>query len=988
MATSLLSRTPVISKAGRELWNGLSRVRAATALTRTIQSSSVLRQNDSFLSGTNAAVIEEYHQRWMQNPKSVHPSWDRYFSEFGASMPAGAGGAVSEVLGDSVATAADTLKLSLLIRAYRTRGHLVADLDPLKLRSHSDSLVPVKTLNELDPSYYGFTESDLDRKFYIGTEMPGPNIRTLRDIIDVLKRTYCGQIGVEYRHMLSRYEKNWLEDKIERLESHYPLDNEVKKQIYHDLAEAELFEKFCANKFSNAKRFGLEGGEALIPAMQELLRHASRNKVEDVVIGMPHRGRLNVLANIMEKNLAQIFHEFSPTPESISSVLGSGDVKYHLGTSNDRKMPNNTMHLSLVANPSHLEAVDPVVIGKTRAKQLFKKDTERTRVMSVLLHGDAAFAGQGVVAETIELSDLRDYTTGGTIHIVINNQIGFTTDPKYARSSPYPTDVAKITGVPIFHVNGDNPEAVVNVCKIALEYRQNFHKDVVVDIFCYRRQGHNEMDNPSFTQPLMYNAIRKHPSTLNIYRDRLVAEGVLTADEAKKIEQGILGRYEEKFKESKNYVPNASDWLSSKWKGFKSMKQVARINPTGVPLASLQELGQRISTIPKDFVAHPTVKRLYDARHQMVNDASSKVDWGMGESLAFASLLKEGFVVRLSGQDVERGTFSHRHHVLHDQTSEKVYLPLNNLAPEQAVYEVCNSNLSEFAVLGFEHGYSLESPNTLVCWEAQFGDFVNGAQVLIDQFITSGEQKWLRQSGLVMMLPHGYDGQGPEHSSARLERFLAACDDDPDSMPEGDEVLMQPQSHNLQVCNITTPANYFHVLRRQIHREYRKPLIIMSPKALLRHPQCVSPLSEFGQDQQFHRVLPEVAKDLVADDKVRRLIFCSGKVYYDLLNDRDSKGIKDVALVRLEQIAPFPHHRIAEQLQKYKNAQVMWVQEEPKNMGAWFYTNPRISTVLRYIKDKRTPVYVGRNAAASPATGLAHLHNVETRNMLNTAFAA
>lgn len=970
------------------------------------------------MTGANATVLEEMYEKWRAHPGKVHDSWQSFFRSIESGAPPGKATSmldrtqlerVSRVAPsvtegrDVLDVARDTLRVMRMIRAFRHRGHLVADLDPLGLTvghieigQTESSTLPHRVRYDLEPVSYGFTESDMERIFYVGGELPGRPLRTLREIHEMLKSSYCGTIGVEYRHIMSKEEKDWLASRVEVFGPPFHFSSAERRTILHDLAETELFEKFLSYKYSTAKRFGLEGGEAMVPGIQALLERGSDLGLENVIFGMPHRGRLNMLSQVVKKPLQQIFHEFQPDAgANKTQYLGTGDVKYHLGTSSDRVLRNGKrLHLSLVANPSHLEAVNPVVVGKTRAKQFFAGDTERRKTMAVLLHGDAAFAGQGVVAETLELSDLRDYTTGGTVHIVINNQIGFTTDPKHARSSPYPTDVAKCVGIPIFHVNSDDVEAMVHVCRLAIEYRQRFGKDVVIDLFGYRRHGHNEMDQPSFTQPLMYQKIKEHPTALQIYGHKLVSEGVLKPSELQQTRDHLMERYEKTFAEARNWMPRDSDWLASHWQGFKSEQHLSRIQQTGVDEATLRRVGQALSEVPEGLKVHPQLRKLLGQRRQMLDDGSG-LDWALGEGLAFGTLMCEGTHVRLSGQDSERGTFSHRHAVLHDQENEEQYVPLRHIANSTpGKFRVCNSSLSEYAVLGFELGYALESPNALVMHESQFGDFVNNSQVIIDQFIAAGEKKWLRQCGITMLLPHGYEGQGPEHSSARLERFLQLCDDDPDELPDSldPESRMQIQRANMQVVNCTTPANFFHVLRRQIHREFRKPLIVMTPKSLLRHPLCKSPVRDFLSGTRFHRLVSETDEHIATGDDVRKLVLCSGKVYYDLLAERRKREGKcdDVALVRVEQVAPFPYDRVAEEAAKYPKAEIAWCQEEPKNMGAWLYAQPRIRTALRNLVPdeagrERQATYIGRVPAASPAAGFFGVHMAEQQEIVNTA---
>ncbi|KAI0565325.1 2-oxoglutarate dehydrogenase E1 component [Gracilaria domingensis] len=967
-----------------------------------------LDPSESFMTGTNAVVLEEMYERYTNDPNSVNASWTTFFHNLELNVAPGQAVELTRVnrnrldavpVGmtpgkDLFQISQDTIQLMSMIRAYRHRGHLVADLDPLRVNfqtQRGDSPDPYKIHREKEPSHYGFTEADMEREFVVAGELPGPPVRRLRDIVNMLKRVYCGKIGAEYRHMLSKEQKFWIGNILEN-ETEQTFSVEERKQILKDLAEAELFELFLARKHTTAKRFGLEGGEALIPGLQAMLDYGSQLGVENIVLGMAHRGRLNVLANVTGKPLEQMFHEFLPHEDPFAdSYLGSGDVKYHLGTSSKRRMPSgNTLQFSLLANPSHLEAVDPVVVGKTRAKQFFTDDFTREKTMAVMVHGDASFAGQGVVAETLELSDLRDYTTGGTVHLVINNQIGFTTDPREARSSPYPTDVAKTVGIPIFHVNGDCPESVVKVCKLAMEYRQRFQKDVVIDLFCYRRHGHNELDQPMFTQPHMYKLIKDHDTPLVIYKNRLIQEGVITEEEYQELKDSINTHLSEKFEQGKDWKPSAKDWLSSHWKGMKSEADLSVAQPTGIDISTLRDIGLRHCEVPKGFKMHSILKKQFADRRKSI-EMGDGILWATAEALAIGSLLLEGYAVRLSGQDCERGTFSQRHAVLHNQDDVGIYIPLNHMdMGDQARFQVCNSNLSEMAVLGFETGYSLESPMSLVMWEAQFGDFANGAQVIIDTFIAAGERKWRRQSGLTLLLPHGYEGQGPEHSSARLERFLQMCDDDPDVWPDMDAATSkQIQACNWQVVNPSTPANYFHVLRRQVSREFRKPLIIMTPKSLLRDNLCKSSLSDLAEGTFFERIIPEQSTNMVEPEKMRRVVFCSGKVYYDILKERNVRNIDDVAIVRVEQLSPFPFDLVKKEAQKYPNAELVWRQEESKNMGAWSYVQPRFATALRDIEDgisRGQITYVGRAPSAAPATGSLLTHQQEQSTLMQETF--
>ncbi len=853
----------------------------------------------------------------------------------------------------------DSIRALMLIRAYRVRGHLMADLDPL-------GLTPTPDHPELNPATYGFTDADWDRPIFINHVL-GLETATLREIMQIVRQTYCDKVGVEFMHIQDPAEKAWIQERVESTRNQPRLSPDEKKAIYRQLSQAEGFEKYLQLKYTGTKRFGLEGGESMIPALEEIIHTSRRLGVEEIVMGMPHRGRLNVLTNIMGKSYRALFSEFQGNPANPEDVGGSGDVKYHLGTSGDREFEGRNLHLSLNPNPSHLEAVDPVVVGKVRAKQAQRGDVAREKVMGVLMHGDAAFAGQGLVAETFCFSGLRGYRSGGTVHVIVNNQIGFTTSPGYSRSSPYPSDVAKTVQAPILHVNGDYPEAVVHVARLSAEYRQMFKKDVVIDLFCYRRHGHNEGDEPSFTQPLMYRKIAAHPTTQEIYARQLISEGVLTAAEAEQLQRDFHKRLDAEFEAAKSYKPNKADWLEGAWRGLATASNDDRRGNTAVDIDVLKQVGERLTTLPRDFKVHPRIARQLQQKAKMF-ETGEEFDWSTAEALAFGTLVHEQTPVRLSGQDSGRGTFSQRHSVLVDQETEDRYVPLMHISDKQAQFEVVDSPLSEASVLGFDYGYSIADPNWLVLWEAQFGDFANGAQVIIDQFISSGESKWLRMSGLVLLLPHGYEGQGPEHSSARLERYLQLCGDD-----------------NMQVVNCTTPANYFHVLRRQVRRNFRKPLVIMTPKSLLRHKLAVSKLTDMGPGTSFHRVIGEPI-ELVPDEKVRRVVLCSGKVYYDLYQAREERGITDVAIIRVEQIYPFPANSLTMELGRYPNADVVWCQEEPKNMGAWYFVDRRIEAVLAGLKvQARRPVYVGRPDSASPATGLLRRHNIEQAHLVDEA---
>ena len=970
----------------------------------------------SFLYGSNAPYIEDLYARYEANPASVDAEWQAFFQSLkdeaadvaksarGASWkqpnwpPQGDGELVSALdgnwheveknLGDKIkakaqATSAelstsgvqqatrDSVHALMLIRAYRMRGHFHAKLDPLDLE-------PEKNEVELEPISYGFTEADLDRKIFLDMVL-GLEFASMREILAILRRTYCQTLGVEFMHISNAAQKGWIQERIEGKDKEIQFTREGKRAMLNKLVEAEGFEKFLDVKYTGTKRFGLDGAESLIPALEQIIKRGGNLGVKEIVLGMPHRGRLNVLTQVMGKPHRALFHEFKGGSATPDEIEGSGDVKYHLGASSDREFDGNRVHLSLTANPSHLEIVDPVTLGKVRAKQDQHNATpeERTMVLPLLMHGDAAFAGQGVVAESFGLSGLKGYRTGGSVHFIVNNQIGFTTYPRYSRSSPYPSDVAKMIEALIFHVNGDDPEAVVFAAKVATEYRQKFQKPVVIDMFCYRRFGHNEGDEPAFTQPLMYKKIRSHPTTLEIYSQKLIGEGVVTAGEVEKMKGDWRARLEAEFEAAQGYKPNKADWLDGRWSHLKAAAEVddARRGNTGVALETLHTIGKKITTVPQGFNVHRTVQRFLDHRAKAI-ESGAGIDWATGEALAFCSLLLDGHPVRLSGQDSERGTFSQRHSVLFDQNSEERHTPFNHLAENQARYEVLNSMLSEEAVLGFEYGYSTAEPNALTLWEAQFGDFANGAQVVFDQFISSGERKWLRMSGLVCLLPHGYEGQGPEHSSARLERFLQMCAED-----------------NMQVANCTTPANYFHILRRQLRREIRKPLILMTPKSLLRHKRAVSRLDEMASDTSFHRLLwddaqllPDQKIKLKPDDKIRRVVMCSGKVYYDLYEEREKRDVDDIYLLRVEQLYPFPSKALVLELSRFKQAEMIWCQEEPRNQGAWFFVDVFLQWVLNQIgAQHRHMRYAGRPASASTAVGQMSKHLAQLKQFLDEA---
>jgi 2-oxoglutarate dehydrogenase E1 component len=940
----------------------------------------------SAFNGANAAFLADLYARWATDPSSVDASFADLFAAMNDEARSvledatGASWAPRPSFGDETAAPAPaaqpggltpdqaraatvtSLRALMLIRSYRVRGHLEAQLDPLGLQT------PHKHA-ELDPATYGFTDADLDKPIFIDNVL-GRETATLREIMQILRQTYCGPIGVEFMHIQDPGQKSWIQRKVEGAPWNTDLNAEEKRTVLQRLTEAEGFEAFCQKRYVTTKRFGLEGGEITIPSLHAMIETAAADGVVEVAIGMPHRGRLNTLVNIVKKPLTALFSEFGGESFKPDDVQGSGDVKYHLGTSTDVEIAGHNVHLSLQPNPSHLEAVDPVVVGKVRARQDNAGDTKmRGSVMAILMHGDAAFAGQGLVYETLAMSQLIGYRTGGTIHLIVNNQIGFTTVPAHAYSGLYCTDVAKSIQAPILHVNGDDPEAVIFCSRMAAEYRMKFASDIVLDIVCYRRHGHNETDEPAFTQPLMYKAINRLKTTRTLYAEKLAAEGTVSAADSQAMLDDFTKTLEDANSAAKSYKPNKADWLEGHWSGFTPAdQQEVELTeaPTFVSTETLKQVGAALSHVPDDFNLNPKITRQLEAKAQAI-ETGEGIDWATGEALAYGSLLLEGSRIRLSGEDTQRGTFSQRHAVLIDQINQNEYTPLNNIAPEQAKIEIYNSLLSEAGVLGFEYGYSLADPRTLVLWEAQFGDFANGAQVIIDQFLASGETKWLRMSGLVLLLPHGYEGQGPEHSSARIERYLQLC-----------------AERNMYVCNLTTPANYFHALRRQLHRNFRKPLIVFEPKSLLRHKLAVSPLADFAEGTRFQYVIPEI-DEIAPPDQVRRVAICSGKVYYDLLAERRAKDIKDIALIRLEQIYPFPEISLNRALAPYGNADVVWCQEEPENAGAWTFVDRRIEKVLSRLDMKvRRPLYVGREAAASPATGLARTHMAQQARLVAT----
>ncbi|KAH1557722.1 2-oxoglutarate dehydrogenase E1 component [Aspergillus fumigatus] len=972
--------------------------------------------NDNFLSGNTANYIDEMYLAWKKDPSSVHISWQTYFKNMEeGSMPIAqafqppptlvppTGGVPQTMPGEGLGLSAGTdltnhLKVQLLVRAYQARGHHKAKIDPLGIRGEAEAFGYNKP-KELELDHYGFTERDLDQEFTLG---PGILPRfatesrkkmTLREIIATCERIYCGSYGVEYIHIPDRKPCDWIRDRFEIPEPYkYSVDD--KRRILDRLIWSHSFEAFLATKFPNDKRFGLEGCETLVPGMKALIDRSVEHGIKDIVIGMPHRGRLNVLSNVVRKPNESIFSEFSGSAEP--SDEGSGDVKYHLGMNFERPTPSGKrVQLSLVANPSHLEAEDPVVLGKTRSILHYNNDEKDfNSAMGVLLHGDAAFAGQGVVYETMGFHSLPAYSTGGTIHIIVNNQIGFTTDPRYSRSTPYCSDIAKSIDAPVFHVNADDVEAVNYVCQVAADWRAEFKRDVVIDIVCYRKQGHNETDQPSFTQPLMYKRIAEQKAQLDKYVEKLIAEGTFTKEDIDEHKKWVWGMLNDSFDRSKDYQPTGKEWLTSAWNGFKTPKELATEVlphlPTAVDASLLSHIADKISGAPEGFTVHRNLKRILANRKKAV-DEGKNIDWATAEALAFGSLVKEGYHVRVSGQDVERGTFSQRHAVLHDQENEATYTPLKHIAEDQGSFVISNSSLSEFGALGFEYGYSLTSPNALVMWEAQFGDFANNAQCIIDQFIASGESKWLQRSGLVVSLPHGYDGQGPEHSSGRMERWLQLCNEEPRQFPTQDKLDRQHQDCNMQIAYMTSPANLFHILRRQIHRQFRKPLVIFFSKSLLRHPIARSDIEEFTGDSHFRWIIPDPAHGSTIDEpeKIERVILCSGQVYATLVKHREANGIRNTAITRVEQLHPFPWAQLKENLDSYPNAKdIVWAQEEPLNAGAWSYTQPRIETLLNETEhhNRRHVLYAGRPPSASVATGLKSVHAKEEQDFLQEAF--
>ena len=960
-------------------------------------------QKTSFLSKTNSSFIEEMYLKFINQDENIPESWKKYFEDIGEDLSIVA----KELNGPSWGSNKTKIDLTQIqenleyenqsfeknqtnnsisekeiskmngqsiravsmVRSYRQRGHLIAKLDPLEMRE-------IDYLDELHPDSYGFKKEDYNNKIYLDGVI-NKQYSTIKEILGFLRKTYCEKIGYEYMHISNPIERKWFRDRVEKDENSLQFTNNGKQAILNKLIQADGFERFLHTKYVGTKRFGLDGGESLIPALEQIIKIGGQNFVKEVKIGMSHRGRLNVLANVLQKSYKRIFNEFAGEINSSSEADTAGDVKYHLGASSNREFDGNSVHVSLTDNPSHLEAVNPVVLGQTRAKQFFHGDKERKKVIPILIHGDAAFAGQGIVAECFAMSGLPGHNTGGTIHFIINNQIGFTTSPRFARSSPHPSDVSKMVDAPIIHVNGDDPEAVVYAARIATEFRLKFNRDVVIDLVCYRRFGHNEGDEPSFTQPLMYKKIKNHPSTVKVYGNRLVKENTISQENLNIQIKDFKELLEDQFKNAKNYKPKI-EWFEGTWSRYRPKKGKDKRGVTGYSTKDLTDISNKVHSIPEKINAHKTILKIFKTRKDTVNNGDG-IDWSTAETLAFGSLLEEGYPVRLVGQDSGRGTFSQRHSVLRNQIDNSRYIPLNNISGNQKNFEVVDSFLSELAVLGFEYGYSLVEPNTLTLWEAQFGDFANGAQVIIDQFIASGERKWSRASGLVMLLPHGYEGQGPEHSSARLERFLQLCSND-----------------NMQVMNCTTPANYFHALRRQMHREFRKPLVIMTPKSLLRNKFCTSNIDDFSKNNSFHRVSWDHAIDpksngfikLKKNSEITKVILCSGKVYFDLLVAREKLKRDDVILFRIEQLYPFPVKSLVKEIKPFaKNAKFYWCQEEPKNMGAWFSVRDYIQWTLDNIKAKNRYIsYIGRSPDATPATGYANRHLAQQKEIIDKIF--
>lgn len=995
----------------RAFRTAVPRARAHRAMARNLARTGLARcyATDSFLQSTNTNYVEEMYEAWKQDPSSVHVSWNAYFKNLdsGAApssafvapptlVPTPAGGAGvgfspgKEPHTEDVVT---HLKVQLLVRAYQVRGHQKARIDPLSISFGDHGEVP----KELTLEHYGFSKADLNKKITLGPGIlprfieDGKTTMTLKEIIDACENLYCSSYGIEYIHIPSKLQCDWLRERIE-IPTPFKYSVDQKRQILDRLIWATSFESFLATKFPNDKRFGLEGAEAVVPGMKAMIDTSVEHGIEDVVIGMPHRGRLNMLSNVVRKPNESIFSEFTGSKEFDE---GSGDVKYHLGMNYNRPTTSGKhVNLSLVANPSHLEAEDGVVLGKTRAIQQYKNDiSEHKKAMSILLHGDAAFAAQGVVYETMGFANLPAYSTGGTIHIIINNQIGFTTDPRFARSTLYPSDIAKAFNSPIFHVNADDIEAVTFVFNLAADWRATFHSDVIIDVVGYRKHGHNETDQPAFTQPLMYQRVAQKKSVIDYYTKQLLDEGTFTKEDIDEHKKWVWGILEESFGKSKEYEPTSREWLTTPWEDFKSPKELATEVlphlPTAVDAETLKKIGDDISQAPKGFEIHRNLKRILNNRMKTVNSGEG-IDWATGEALAFGTLLLEGYHVRVSGQDVERGTFSQRHAVLHDQNSEQIHTPLQHLSEDQGAFTISNSSLSEYGAMGFEYGYSLFSPDAFVMWEAQFGDFANTAQVIVDQFVSAAESKWKQRSGLVLSLPHGYDGQGPEHSSGRLERYLQMCNEDPRYFPSEEKLERQHQDCNMQVAYPTTPANLFHLFRRQMHRQFRKPLANFVSKSLLRHPLARSELSEFTGDSHFEWIIDdrELGKTIHNREDIKRIILCTGQVFTALHKKRATIEDKTTAIIRVEQLHPFPFAQLRDALNSYTSVEdIVWSQEEPLNMGAYSFVSPRLATTIAETNHKELAVrYAGRDPSASVAAGSKAMHTAEEEAFLEEAF--
>lgn len=940
---------------------------------------------DSILSGANATYLLNLLRQYEHDPQSIDPKWIPILEEFSAGMGVEMlpqwgenlqkSDAYAHNQKDTVTSQAikqeisfqelkDTARVLKLIHSFRVRGHLKANIDPLKLEDK-------KKYSDLDAKTYDFKDEDYYKSIFVHGAF-GHDFLPLHDLIQKLEETYCQNFTVEYMHIQDQQEREWIQQQVEM--PSFSLKKEQKIEVLKQLTNAEFFERFIHTKFPGAKRFGLDGGESFIPAMLRIIDKKAEMGITDFSIGMAHRGRLSTLVNVLQKPVRSIFSQFEGMAVLPSDIMASSDVKYHLGFSKDIRINGKDVHLSLLANPSHLEAVDPLVLGKVRAKQDRFRNDQSKKFLGIIIHGDAAFAGQGIVAETLGMCALEGYDTGGTIHIIINNQIGFTTMPEHSRSCPHSSDIAKFIQAPILHVNGDDPEAVLRAVDFACDYHEKFSHDVVIDIFCYRRYGHNEGDEPKFTQPKMYQAIEQHKTVRHLYEEFLQKQGVLTKEEVQVIRDDVNLFLKNEFesvqevKKTTQFIEEKVDWMAGQWialQGKTKTEDLLGVVKTGVDVQTLRAIGLQSFAVPEDFNLNAKINRQWQEKRDILN-AGEGVDWSLAERLAFASLLIEGHPVRLSGQDCQRGTFSQRHALIVDQETEKKYINLNHIQKGQEKLTVLNSPLAEFSVLGFEYGYSLTDPQALVLWEAQFGDFANGAQVIVDQFMSSAEMKWLRLSGLVMLLPHGFEGQGPEHSSARLERYLQLC-----------------AENNMIVANCSTPANYFHILRRQIKASFRKPLVLMTPKSLLRHKECVSTLNEMGSKSSFRYVI----EDDILPAKVKKIVFCSGKVYYDLLEYRKKNNFDHVALIRLEQFYPFPEEYILKALKAYDDVPVIWCQEEPQNMGAWTFLDRRFEQVLTKWSGRfMRPLYVGRKEAASPATGLLSVHLKEQEEIMKDVF--